>query len=82
MGTKSFNIVQEIYETISNICKYRLNMKVGRIVEVSRHPDAEKLYVEKIDLGEPSPRTIVSGKSKKQGYYDWSSKIEIFIKFL
>merc|ERR1719312_1116177 len=39
----------------------RLNMKVGRIVEVGRHPDAEKLYVEKIDLGEPSPRTIVSG---------------------
>jgi len=39
----------------------RLNMKIGRIVEVSRHPDAEKLYVEKIDLGEPSPRTIVSG---------------------
>jgi len=39
----------------------RLNMKVGKIVEVSRHPDAEKLYVEKIDLGEPSPRTIVSG---------------------
>ena len=39
----------------------RLQMKVGRIVEVGRHPDAEKLYVEKIDLGEPSPRTIVSG---------------------
>jgi len=39
----------------------RLNMKVGKIIEVSRHPDAEKLYVEKIDLGEPSPRTIVSG---------------------
>ena len=37
-------------------------MKVGRIIEVSRHPDAEKLYVEKIDLGEPSPRTIVSGQ--------------------
>jgi len=39
----------------------RLCMKVGRIVEVGQHPDAEKLYVEKIDLGEPSPRTIVSG---------------------
>ena len=37
-------------------------MKVGRIIEVSRHPDAEKLYVEKIDLGESSPRTIVSGQ--------------------
>eukprot|EP00088_Acartia_fossae_P010276 TRINITY_DN1510_c0_g2_i2.p1 TRINITY_DN1510_c0_g2~~TRINITY_DN1510_c0_g2_i2.p1 ORF type:complete len:503 (-),score=131.44 TRINITY_DN1510_c0_g2_i2:5-1513(-) len=39
----------------------RLNMKVGKIVEVSKHPDSDKLYVEKIDLGEPTPRTIVSG---------------------
>ena len=38
----------------------RLDMRVGKIVEVSRHPDAEKLYVEKIDLGEAVPRTIVS----------------------
>ena len=29
---------------------------------MEKHPDAESLYVEKIDLGEPSgPRTIVSG---------------------
>jgi len=40
---------------------HRLDMRVGKIVEVSRHPDAEKLYVSKIDLGEPSPRTVVSG---------------------
>ena len=39
----------------------RLDMRVGKIVEVGRHPDAEKLYVEKIDLGEAVPRTIVSG---------------------
>jgi len=39
----------------------RLNMKVGKIIEVSKHPDSDKLYVEKIDLGEPAPRTIVSG---------------------
>jgi len=40
----------------------RLDMKVGRIVEVGRHPDAEKLYVSKIDLGEAGGnRTIVSG---------------------
>jgi len=43
------------------IATYRLDIRIGKIVEVSRHPDAEKLYVEKIDLGEPSPRTIVSG---------------------
>lgn len=30
-------------------------------MEVSRHPDADALYVEKIDLGEAQPRTIVSG---------------------
>ena len=39
----------------------RLNIRVGKIVEVSKHPDAEKLYVEKIDLGELGTRTIVSG---------------------
>ena len=39
-----------------------LSRRVGRIVEISQHPDAEKLYVEKIDLGEPTPRTIVSGE--------------------
>ncbi|VVC88177.1 tyrosine--tRNA ligase, cytoplasmic [Leptidea sinapis] len=39
----------------------RLDIRVGKIIEVSRHPDADSLYVEKIDLGEGEPRTIVSG---------------------
>jgi len=39
----------------------RLDLRVGRIVEVSRHPDAEKLYVEKVDIGEDEPRQILSG---------------------
>lgn len=39
----------------------RLEMRVGRIVSVERHPDADSLYVEKIDVGEEEPRTIVSG---------------------
>ncbi|KAK4336632.1 hypothetical protein RND71_043744 [Anisodus tanguticus] len=39
----------------------RLNLLVGRVIEVNKHPDAEKLYVEKIDLGEKEPRTVVSG---------------------
>merc|ERR1711892_283154 len=43
------------------IAPHRLDIRVGKIVEVSRHPDAEKLYVSKIDLAEPTPRTIVSG---------------------
>ncbi|GAB0090869.1 aminoacyl tRNA synthase complex-interacting multifunctional protein 1 [Sergentomyia squamirostris] len=42
----------------------RLDFRVGRIVEVSRHPDADSLYVEKIDCGESQPRTVVSGLVK------------------
>lgn len=38
-----------------------LNLKVGKIVEVKQHPEAEKLYIEKINLGEAEPRQIVSG---------------------
>lgn len=39
----------------------KLDIRVGKIVAVSKHPDADALYVEKIDLGEPEPRTVVSG---------------------
>lgn len=39
----------------------RLDLRIGRIIEVSKHPDADALYVEKMDLGEEKPRTIVSG---------------------
>lgn len=39
----------------------RLDLRVGKIVEVCRHPDAENLYLEKIDCGEAVPRTVVSG---------------------
>lgn len=42
----------------------RLDMRVGKIVEVSRHPDADALYLEKIDCGEATPRTVVSGLVK------------------
>lgn len=39
----------------------RLDFRIGKIVEVSKHPDADSLYLEKIDCGEPNPRTVVSG---------------------
>ena len=44
---------------------HRVDFRVGRIVECQKHPEADSLYVEKIDLGEESgPRTIVSGLVK------------------
>lgn len=42
----------------------RLEIRVGRIVDIARHPDADTLYVEQVDVGEPEPRTIVSGLVK------------------
>lgn len=42
----------------------RLDLRVGRIITAERHPDADSLYVEQVDVGEPSPRTVVSGLVK------------------
>ena len=40
----------------------RLEIRVGKIVEVDVHPTLPKIFVEKIDLGEAEgPRTICSG---------------------
>ena len=40
----------------------KVNLVVGKVLEVTKHPESEKLYVEKIDLGEvDGPRTILSG---------------------
>jgi methionine--tRNA ligase beta chain len=39
----------------------RVEMRVGRVVSVEKHPDADGLYVEQVDCGEASPRTIISG---------------------
>lgn len=39
----------------------RLEIRVGKIIEISKHPEAESLYVEKVDVAEAEPRTIVSG---------------------
>ncbi|KAF7288574.1 hypothetical protein HMN09_01386500 [Mycena chlorophos] len=39
-----------------------IDLRVGHIVDIMKHPDADGLYVEQIDLGEETgPRTVVSG---------------------
>ncbi|XP_042341538.1 aminoacyl tRNA synthase complex-interacting multifunctional protein 1a isoform X2 [Plectropomus leopardus] len=42
----------------------RLDLRVGRIITAEKHPDADSLYVEQVDVGEASPRTVVSGLVK------------------
>lgn len=38
-----------------------LDLRVGKILSVEKHPEADTLYIESIDVGEEEPRTIVSG---------------------
>jgi tyrosyl-tRNA synthetase len=44
----------------------RLDLRVGVVVSAEKHPDSSvsSLYVEKIDIGEKEPRTVVSGLAK------------------
>lgn len=42
----------------------RIDLRIGKIVEIQKHPDADALYVEKINVGESKPRTIISGLVK------------------
>uniref|UniRef100_A0A8C1EQH1 Aminoacyl tRNA synthetase complex interacting multifunctional protein 1a n=1 Tax=Cyprinus carpio carpio TaxID=630221 RepID=A0A8C1EQH1_CYPCA len=42
----------------------RLDLRVGRIISAEKHPDADSLYVEQVDVGEAAPRTVVSGLVK------------------
>ncbi|KAM1989601.1 hypothetical protein ACFX15_030939 [Malus domestica] len=42
----------------------RLDIRVGLITKAQKHPDADSLYVEDIDVGEGQTRTVVSGLVK------------------
>ena len=42
----------------------RLDLRVGLILTAEKHPDADSLYVEQVDVGEATPRTVVSGLVK------------------
>lgn len=41
-----------------------LDIRVGTIVKVGKHPNADSLYLEEIDLGEDKPRQVISGLVK------------------
>ena len=42
----------------------RLDIRVGKILKAEKHPNADSLYVEEIDVGGAETRTIVSGLVK------------------
>lgn len=54
------------------------DMRVGLITSCSVHPESEKLYIEKIDLGEEEDRTIASGLQQVMKIEEVSGKCIVF----
>jgi methionyl-tRNA synthetase len=48
----------------SSIDVSRLDLRVGKIESVEKHPDADHLYIEQINVGEPKLRQVCSGLAK------------------
>ena len=36
-----------------------VDMRIGKILSVKQHPDADALYIEEIDVGEEKPRQVL-----------------------
>ncbi|GAB1601243.1 aminoacyl tRNA synthase complex-interacting multifunctional protein 1-like [Argonauta hians] len=45
----------------SDIDVSKLKILVGFVKSAKKHPDADKMYVEEVDMGEEKPRSVVSG---------------------
>jgi len=75
-------IFAPIEETISIAEAFPVILKVGKIEEISEHPDAEKLYVLKVDLGEKKPRQIVAGLRKHYKKEDLLGKMIVVVSNL
>ncbi len=42
----------------------KVDLRVGKVVSCEKHPDSDKLLILKVDIGEGTPRQIVSGIAK------------------
>ena len=62
------------FETFS-----KTELKVGRISAVEEHPDADKLYVVKIDDGSDKVRTICAGIKEYYSLEQLQDKLVVFV---
>jgi len=67
---------------VEEITISRLDIGIGKVLEIKRHPDADTLYVEKIDLGNGDVRTVVSGLVNFLKEEDINQKMVVVLKNL
>ncbi|CAN2388921.1 positive regulation of glucagon secretion [Pristimantis euphronides] len=63
-GEKKEKKAIAVADDVNPVDVSRLDLRVGCIISAKKHPDADSLYVEEVDVGEASPRTVVSGLVK------------------
>ncbi|XP_041820741.1 aminoacyl tRNA synthase complex-interacting multifunctional protein 1-like isoform X2 [Chelmon rostratus] len=57
----------------------RLDLRVGRILSVRRHPLAEALSVQEVDMGEDTPRKVVSKLGGKIGLEELQGSLAVLL---
>jgi len=57
----------------------RLDLRIGCVMTAKKHPDADTLYIEEVDVGEGNPRTVVSGLVKHVPIEEMQNRMAIFL---
>jgi methionyl-tRNA synthetase len=57
----------------------KMTLQVGEILSAEDHPDADKLYILKVDLAEEEPRQIIAGLRPHYEKEELKGKQAIFI---
>jgi methionyl-tRNA synthetase len=60
----------------------KVNLRVGRILRVEEHPNADKLYVVKLDDGSERERTICAGLKAYYAASEMKGKLVVFVENL
>ncbi len=57
----------------------QMELKVGRVLSVEDHPNADKLMVIRVDLGEETPRTTVAGLKQYYSGEELEGKLVVVV---
>ena len=77
MSTEDEGIQYVDFETFMKV-----NLRVGRILRVEDHPNADKLYVVKLDDGSGNERTICAGLKAYYAAAEMEGKLVVFVENL
>ena len=60
----------------------KIELKIAKVLKVEEHPNADKLWVLQVDIGEENPRTIVAGLRKDYSAQELEGKNIIVVSNL